>query len=202
MHRIGSGRSFRTEQRGPSITRPFLIARFALLGLRNSTAMCALFCSGDLRSMGLIHRADLMDPAGREFLRSISLRVGGSSVLRCMGTSSTRVGKGLAVSVISEPNLAVKALDPSGERSQSAVSGEFTSYRTWPCAVFLAEMNSASVGTVRSDSRTRLRVMLAFRSRMSSFRLLNEAVGSLSGGDILIVLVCARHFSVAIVGGF
>ena len=68
-----------------------------------------------------------MDPAGSEFLHSMSLRAEGLSVLKRMGTNSTRMGNGLVASEMSEPNLETKILVPSADRSHSAVSTESTS---------------------------------------------------------------------------
>ena len=70
-------------------------------------------------------------------------------------------------------------------------------------AVFLAEMKSASLGSVVSPSfLISSRVRLAFSSRTSLLRSLKEAVGSSCGGVILTILVCARHLAVATVGSF
>lgn len=71
--------------------------------------------------MGLIHLADLMVPVGRAFLHLMSLREEGSSMSRRIGTYSMRIGKGLVASMTLDPNFEMKALDLSGERSQSAV---------------------------------------------------------------------------------
>ena len=202
MHRVGSGSSFRTGQRGPRMTSPFLIALFASSGLKSSMARCALRCLGFLLSTGLIHLADLIDPVGSELLRSMSLRAEGSSVLNWMGTNSTRMGKGFTARETFEPNLDMKALVLLVVLNQSAVSIEFASYKMWPWAVFLAERNSASSGMSELVLQTSLRVTLAFSTRTSSLRSLKEAVGLLGGGEILMVLVCAKHFAVAIEGNF
>ena len=59
-------------QCGPRTIRPSLITLFMSLGLCKSIATCALCCLGFLHSMGLIQQADLMDPAGSEFLHDVS----------------------------------------------------------------------------------------------------------------------------------
>ena len=186
MQQIGSGRSLQVGQRGPKMISPSLIILFALHSL-NRLDMCALRCLGFLHSMGLIQQADLIEPIGSEFLHSISLRVEGSSVLKLMGTNSTRIGKGLAASETSEPNLEINTLEPSRDCNHSVVSMESTSYKMCPWEVFLAEMNSVSSGGVVSRLCISLRAMLAFSIKMFSSRCLNEAVGSLCGGIILIV---------------
>lgn len=185
MQRMGSGRSLWAEQHGPRTTRPSLIVWFASLGFMISRARCALCCWGDLLSMGLIHLADLMVPIRRAFLRSMSLRAEGSSILRRIGTYSTRIGKGLVASMTLDPNFEMKALAPSGEHSQSAIWDESTLYRIWPWLVFLAEMNCASSGTMGSLVCTSSRAMLAFSTRMSSFSSLKDAEGLSSGREIL-----------------
>ena len=139
--------------------------------------------------MGLIHLADLMAPVGRLFLLSMSLRTEGSSVLKRRGTYSTRTGKGLVASDTLGPKFAMKALAPADEHSQSAVSGESTSYRTWPWLIFLAEMNCASSGIVGSLVHVSSSALLAFWTRTSSSRSLRDAEGSSRGGDIRTVLV-------------
>ena len=121
MQRVGSGRSLWAEQRDPRMSRPSLIAWFASLGFMISMVRWTLRCWGDLRSMGLIHLADLMVPVGRVFLHLMSLREEGSSMSRRIGTYSKRIGKGLVASMTLDLNFETKALDPSGERSQSAV---------------------------------------------------------------------------------
>ena len=181
------------------MTSPFLIALFASSGLKSSTARCALHCLGFLLSTGLIYLADLIDPVGSKLLHSMSLRAEGSSVLNWLGMNSTRMGKGFTAREMFEPNLDMKTLVPFAVLNQSAVSIEFALYKMWPWAVFLAERNSASSGMVL---RMSLRVTLAFSTRMSSLRSLKEAVGSLGGGEILMVLVCAKHFAAAIEGNF
>ena len=189
-------------QHGPRMTRPSLIAWFVSLGLSISKVRCALCCCGDLLSMGLIHLADLTVPVERAFLCSMSLRWEGSSVLKQIGTYSTRTGKGLVASMMLGPNFEMKALAPSDERNQSAVWDESTSYRTWPWLIFLAETNCTSSRTMGSSMHTSSRVVLAFSTRTSSFRSLRDAEGSSSGGEILTVLVWAKHLAAAIVGSF
>ena len=64
------------------------------------------------------------------------------------------------------------------------------------------EMKSASSGTVGLLVHTSSRATLAFSTSMSLSKSLKDAMGSSSGGEILTVLVCARHLAVAIVGRF
>ena len=169
-------------------------------GLKSSTARCALHCLGFLLLTGLIHLVDLIDPVGSELLRSMSLRAEGLSVLNWMGTNSTRMGKGFTAREMFEPNLDMKALVPLAVLNQSAVSIEFASYKMWPWAVFLAERNSASSGMSELVLWMSSRVILAFSIRTSLLRSLKEVVRLL--GEILMVLVCAKHFAVAIEGNF
>ena len=64
------------------------------------------------------------------------------------------------------------------------------------------EMKSTSSGTVGSLVRMSSRATLAFSTSTSSSKSLKDAVGLSSGGEILTVLVCARHLAAAIVGSF
>ena len=107
--------------------RRFWMMQLALLGLKKSRMAWAQRWLGDRHSIGLIQRAEQMDPAGRLFLLSISLCALGFSTSKAIGTYSTSTENSLDAKEISVPNLDANKHWPSGDRSHATVSSESTS---------------------------------------------------------------------------